>query len=128
MAVLTSKELEQSTNGSALYISICLTSLTLLTHTFNNLEKYFCHIYPIHCADLQTSHNSHPSITYFYVVALINFIYSSIQVPDVLVLTARCKLISFAFRILPPIFLSWNACCLKVVYRLDSLFYFALTL
>jgi hypothetical protein len=81
------QQMKLSTSGSAVCISICLTSLTLW-HSINERNNSFSYLK--YFDNLQAVHHSHPSLSYFHIYSPIKFIYSSVQVSDILVHSVFC--------------------------------------
>jgi hypothetical protein len=88
------------TNGSTVYISVWLTSLTPCTlHSVAGKRNPFS--FSKYCGNLQADRHSHLLPSYFWVVILLKFIYASVQVSNTFVLTFCFKLFNLVSQRFP---------------------------
>jgi hypothetical protein len=116
IAIWTTKGLRSDNNGSPIYISLCLTSLTLCR--FNNWEYYFFHLLKIFWEYAsRSSFSSFRKLLLCWQPFLNLFIYLQMSLMF-LFLTVRYKLTNSLFQIYPLLH-SGNACWLHVLYCWD---------
>ena len=94
-AISTSKVLGSGTSGAAVYLSVCVTSLT--PHTFKSWEKWFLRLVK---TLWEYATRSLPVLRYIIsrLVTLLKANYALIQVSNILVITVCVKFIPVRFR------------------------------